>query len=169
MTRYTRHQLIVLLVLLGAAGLGLAVGHWRRAHPDLVDRLEQFERTPRPASPLAPPAPVSRSPAPPQRERRSAIAPSAPGRGQASSELGAERRSLHSTPRPTSNEAVIDLNRANAAELTRLPGVGRALATRIVAARAALGPFATVDDLQRVPGLRRNKIDRLRPLVTAAP
>ena len=55
MTRYTRYQLIVLLVLLGAAGLGLAVGHWRRAHPDLLERLEQFERTPRSASPLAPP------------------------------------------------------------------------------------------------------------------
>src|SRR2546425_10058613 len=67
MTRYTRHQLIVLLVLLGAAGLGLAVGHWRRAHPDLSDRLEQFERTPRSASPLAPPAPVS-SPVPVVRE-----------------------------------------------------------------------------------------------------
>jgi hypothetical protein len=140
MTRYTRHQLIVLLVLLGAAGLGLAVGHWRRAHPDLVDRVEQLERTPRPASPLAPPAPVSSAPAPPQRERRSAIAPSALGRGQGSSKLGLEPRSLPSTPGPASSDATIDLNRANAAELTRLPGVGRALATRIVAARDR-GPF----------------------------
>ena len=169
MTRYTRHQLIVLLVLLGAAGLGLAVGHWRRAHPDLLERLEQFERTPRSASPLAPPAPVSSPPAQPQRERRGAMSQSAQGRGQASSKLGLERRSLPSTPRQTSSEAAIDLNRANAAELTRLPGVGRALATRIVAAREAVGPFTTVDDLQRVRGLRRNKIDRLRPLVTAAP
>lgn len=169
MTRYTRHQLIVLLVLLGVAGLGLAVGHWRRAHPDLSDRLEQFERTPRPASPLAPPAPASSSPARPERERRRAISPSASGRGQASSEWGAGRRSLPATPRQTSSEPLIDLNRANAAELTRLPGVGRALATRIVAAREALGPFATVDDLQRVRGLRRNEIDRLRPLVTLAP
>jgi len=169
MTRYTRHQLIVLLVLLGAAGLGLAVGHWRRAHPDLLERLEQFERTPRSASPLAPPAPVSSPPAQPQRERRGAMSQSARGRGQASSKLGLERRSLPSTPRQTSSEAAIDLNRANAAELTRLPGVGRALATRIVAAREAVGPFTTVDDLQRVRGLRRNKIDRLRPLVTAAP
>src|SRR2546426_8309172 len=87
MTRYTRHQLIVLLVLLGAAGLGLAVGHWRRAHPDLVDRVERFERTPQPASPLAPLAPVSSSPAQPQRERRGAMSPSARGRGQGSSKL----------------------------------------------------------------------------------
>jgi len=45
MTLYTRHQLGVLLVLLGAAGLGLAVGHWRRAHPDLVDRIETLDRS----------------------------------------------------------------------------------------------------------------------------
>jgi hypothetical protein len=48
MTLYTRHQLLVLLVLLGAGGLGLAVGQWRRAHPDLVDRLEMLDRTPAP-------------------------------------------------------------------------------------------------------------------------
>jgi len=48
MTLYTRHQLGVLLVLLGAAGLGLAVGHWRRAHPDLVDRIETLDRSPAP-------------------------------------------------------------------------------------------------------------------------
>jgi hypothetical protein len=45
MTLYTRHQLAVLLILLGAVGLGLAVGHWRRAHPDLVDRLEALDRS----------------------------------------------------------------------------------------------------------------------------
>src|SRR2546426_7442437 len=58
MTLYSRHQLIVLLVLLSAAGFGLAVGHWRRAHPDVVERLEQFDRTPPPAGS---PAPAARS------------------------------------------------------------------------------------------------------------
>lgn len=54
MTLYTRHQLVVLLILLGVAGLGLGVGHWRRAYPDLVERVEQFDR--QPASPAPPPA-----------------------------------------------------------------------------------------------------------------
>lgn len=47
----------------------------------------------------------------------------------------------------------------------RLPGVGPALAARIVAAREAIGRFHSVDDLDRVRGLGRAKVERLRPLV----
>jgi DNA uptake protein ComE-like DNA-binding protein len=42
--------------------------------------------------------------------------------------------------------------------------VGAALASRIVAAR----PFAEVEDLRRVRGLRRATLERLRPFVTVA-
>src|SRR2546427_4533325 len=44
MTPYSRRQLLVLLILLAVAGLGLAIGHWRRGHPDLADHLEQLDR-----------------------------------------------------------------------------------------------------------------------------
>src|SRR2546428_10580291 len=43
---YTRPQLVLLLAVLTAAGAGLAVGHWRAHHPELVERLEQLDRTP---------------------------------------------------------------------------------------------------------------------------
>ncbi|MBI2155383.1 MAG: hypothetical protein HYU26_00510, partial [Candidatus Rokubacteria bacterium] len=46
MTLYTRHQLALLLVLLTAAGVGLAVGQWRRAYPDLAATVEDFDRDP---------------------------------------------------------------------------------------------------------------------------
>jgi competence ComEA-like helix-hairpin-helix protein len=144
MILYTRHQLLVLLVLLGAAGLGLALGQWRRAHPDLVERLEQFDRSPTPVAPAAPP--------PPRREQHETQRPATPGTARARK----------------SNDLAIDLNRADVAELTRLPGVGPALAARIVDARDTTGPFATVDDLRRVKGLGRTKIERLRPLVRLA-
>jgi DNA uptake protein ComE-like DNA-binding protein len=49
--------------------------------------------------------------------------------------------------------------------LLRLPGVSPALAARIVAAR----PFADIDELRRVPGLRRGLLERLRPLVAPLP
>ncbi|PYM34198.1 MAG: hypothetical protein DME15_09505 [Candidatus Rokuibacteriota bacterium] len=58
-----------------------------------------------------------------------------------------------------------DLNHAGAAELVGLPGVGPALAARIVAAREANGPFGAVDDLRRVRGLPRQTIERLRAMV----
>jgi competence ComEA-like helix-hairpin-helix protein len=59
----------------------------------------------------------------------------------------------------------IDLNRANGAELALLPGVGDRLADRIIDDRQRNGPFASVDDLQRVPGMGPAIIERLRPHV----
>jgi competence ComEA-like helix-hairpin-helix protein len=61
----------------------------------------------------------------------------------------------------------IDLNRANGAELALLPGVGDRLADRIIDDRQRNGPFASVDDLQRVPGMGPAIIERLRPHVVA--
>jgi prefoldin subunit 5 len=58
----------------------------------------------------------------------------------------------------------INLNNAERDELTRLPGVGLAMADRIMAAR----PFETVDDLLGVSGVGPALFDRLQPLVTLA-
>ena len=60
----------------------------------------------------------------------------------------------------------LDLNRATAAELDCLPGLGPALAGRIVADRAARGLYRSVDDLDRVPGIGRRLAERLRPFLT---
>lgn len=60
----------------------------------------------------------------------------------------------------------IDVNRATAAELERLPGVGPATAAAIVDDRERNGPFAAVDDLDRVPGIGPAKLDAIRDLVT---
>jgi comEA protein len=47
----------------------------------------------------------------------------------------------------------IDINRAGAEELTSLPGIGPALAQRIVAYREQHGPFASIEALQQVSGI----------------
>lgn len=60
----------------------------------------------------------------------------------------------------------LDVNRANAAELDELPGVGPATATAIVTERERNGPFPSVDDLERVPGIGPAKLAALRDLVT---
>jgi len=58
----------------------------------------------------------------------------------------------------------VDLNRASAAELEALPGVGPATAAAIVAHREQHGPFATVDDLLDVRGIGEAKLEQIRPL-----
>ncbi len=63
----------------------------------------------------------------------------------------------------------LELNRATEAELTGLPGIGPALAGRIVALREAQGKFRSVDELEKVAGIGPSLLERLRPLVTVSP
>jgi competence ComEA-like helix-hairpin-helix protein len=79
------------------------------------------------------------------------------------------------TPEPAPSSAVsgkrapeqpVDLNRAGAAELARLPGIGPVLAARIVQARSERGWFARVEDLLTVRGIGQRLFERLRPHLT---
>jgi competence protein ComEA len=61
----------------------------------------------------------------------------------------------------------VDLNTATVEQLDTLPGVGPATAQKIVADRTENGPFRSVEDLLRVPGIGAKKLDALKDLVTA--
>lgn len=65
--------------------------------------------------------------------------------------------------------AAIDLNRADAAALSSLPGVGEILAARIVEYRRVNGPFASVDELADVAGMTQRRVDELAPYLRADP
>ncbi len=60
---------------------------------------------------------------------------------------------------------LIDLNTAGRNEIRNLPGVGRALTDRILAAR----PFTSIEDLARVSGVGPVLLDSLRPYITVSP
>lgn len=64
--------------------------------------------------------------------------------------------------------AVVDLNRASAAELETLPGVGPATASKIVEHRDRSGPFRSVDDLLAVPGIGPAKLEAVRDRVVVS-
>lgn len=67
---------------------------------------------------------------------------------------------------PRSDLPPIDLNSADVEELSRLPGVGKAAAARIVAHREANGPFASLGDLEAVEGFDGGRVARLAARAT---
>jgi len=56
----------------------------------------------------------------------------------------------------------LDVNDSTWVEWAQLEGVGEVLARRIIADRRARGPFASVDDVQRVNGIGEKKLAVLR-------
>lgn len=66
-------------------------------------------------------------------------------------------------------EGPVDVNRASAEQLATLPRIGPTLAARIVDYRAAHGPFRTLDELDRVPGLGPSTIAQIRSHASAGP
>ena len=63
--------------------------------------------------------------------------------------------------------APLDVNAATAAQLEALPGIGPVLAQRIVADRQENGPFRSLDDLLRVPGIGPKLLETIRPYLVA--
>ena len=72
-------------------------------------------------------------------------------------------RPARAQPRPT---GVVDLNTASAGDIEDLPGIGPALAARIVAVRDSLHGFRALDVLCGVRGIGPALIERLKPRVT---
>ena len=69
------------------------------------------------------------------------------------------RSSRRSSPSP----GPVNVNTAGAAELDRLPGVGPAIAQRILEHRRAHGPFRRAEDVLAVKGIGPKKLASMRP------
>ncbi|MBQ8567751.1 MAG: helix-hairpin-helix domain-containing protein [Oscillospiraceae bacterium] len=63
------------------------------------------------------------------------------------------------------NEVMIDINKAEADDLTQLDGIGSEIAEKIVAYRSENGDFSSVDGLLEVSGIGNGKLDNIRPYV----
>ena len=73
------------------------------------------------------------------------------------------------TIRDLVNGAKMDINIASQQDLEILPGIGPALASRIVDYRETNGAFESVDDLTRVRGIGPKTLNRARSLLVASP
>jgi len=74
---------------------------------------------------------------------------------------GAHRDSVIERARPLEAGEKIDVDRAGVRELERLPGVGPALARKLVAYREEHGPFGGPEGLDRVPGIGPAMLGRI--------
>jgi competence ComEA-like helix-hairpin-helix protein len=151
---YTVPQLRVLILLALTLLVGLGVQEWRAGFPDAADRLEGFDRE-ESAGPL-----VSEAPSPP-------VAP-IPARPGSVPPAGAPAAVPPLDPGPALPPEPVDVNRADAAQLARLPGVGPGLAQRIVEERDRRGRFESPEALRYVLGMGPKKLAAIRRFITVS-
>ena len=60
----------------------------------------------------------------------------------------------------------INLNSATKDELIKLPGIGEAMAERIMLYREEHGPFDSVEELTNIKGIGKKKLERISPYCT---
>lgn len=68
----------------------------------------------------------------------------------------------------TGGGSLIDINTADAGQLEALPGVGPAIAERIIEHRESNGPFRSVDDLVEVSGIGPATLEKIRDKATVS-
>ncbi len=66
---------------------------------------------------------------------------------------------------PEGGNTPLDLNRATAAQLETLPGIGAVKAAAILAVRETRGGFQSMEELEAVRGIGPALVAKLRPLV----
>jgi competence ComEA-like helix-hairpin-helix protein len=69
----------------------------------------------------------------------------------------------HDAPPPVTARFTVNVNQASAVELAQLPGLGPAMAQRIVDHRTAHGDFHSLDALLDVPGIGAATLAAIRP------
>ena len=67
-----------------------------------------------------------------------------------------------------SEEAPISINTASAEALDALPGIGPAIAGRIIAYREEHGDFAALEDITRVEGIGPETFEKIKPYITTS-
>ncbi len=80
--------------------------------------------------------------------------------------LSSSAAALSPSPERSASTLLVDINRASQAELETLPGIGPALAERIIDFREQNGAFLSPEDLTKVKGIGDKTLEELLPYIT---
>ena len=69
---------------------------------------------------------------------------------------GSTRKSI------TTFSGILNINRATAKELDKLPGIGPVIAARIIEFRKVNGAFQSIDDLRKVQGIGASTLEKFK-------
>ncbi|MCC6445587.1 MAG: ComEA family DNA-binding protein [Armatimonadetes bacterium] len=90
---------------------------------------------------------------------------SAPSKGKSSKEAKKSKSGSGKKKIASPEEGQVNINTAGSEELQRLPGIGPAIAGRILDYRKANGPFRRIEDLQEVKGIGPKKFAKMKDLI----
>ena len=87
------------------------------------------------------------------------------GRTQAAGKLPSPSSTqVDKTSRRTTK--IVNINSATKTQLMNLPGIGPAIAERIIAFRTAHGGFRSIDEFSNVKGIGKKKFEKIRPFIS---
>ena len=89
-----------------------------------------------------------------------------PRQGEMSVPAPAIEGALANASSPADSAGPININRASVEQLSTLPGIGPAIASRIVEYRQSHGGFHVIEDIKKVKGIGDATFDKLKDLIT---
>lgn len=63
------------------------------------------------------------------------------------------------------SEKSIDINKADAAQLKKLPGIGEVTAAKIIELRSTKGKFTSIDQLLEIKGIGSKKLNKIKKYI----
>ena len=89
-----------------------------------------------------------------------------PGQDEVTAPAAAIGGSLASASSSTDSAGPVNINRASVEQLSTLPGIGPAIAGRIIEYRESHGGFRVIEDIKQVKGVGDATFEKLRDLIT---